>query len=202
MIANEVFYYFYKAIPKVICDDIVKYGNSLIKEKAFTGSSNYKKIIRPLKRREIKQKDKVRKSKVAWINDPWVYREIRPYIERANKEANWNFQIHGYEPIQFTEYSKNEHYNYHIDTFHGQGNQTRKLSMTVNLTDPKEYEGGDLYFKYLRRDNLMLIEQTNKEIKERGTVCVFPSYEAHKVTPVTKGVRNSLVLWSTGNPFI
>ncbi len=200
MIADEVFYFYQKAVPPSICDDIIKYGNSLIKEKAFTGSVKLK-TIRPLKNKEVKNKDKIRKSKVAWITDPWVYREIKPYIYLANKQANWNFHIHGFEAIQFTEYARNEHYDFHVDTFFTKGDQTRKISLTLNLSDPNNYEGGDLCFRYLRRDNHMLVEHTVKEIKQKGTVCVFPSYEVHKVSPVTKGVRYSLVLWSIGKPF-
>ena len=203
MIADEVFYFYKRAIPPKICDEIISYGNSLIKEQAAIGNldPNKAKTVRPLKKTEKEKHYKIRKSKIAWIKDPWVYREIQPYIYKANSDAKWNFQLHGFEAIQFTQYAKNEHYDYHVDTFFGCGDQTRKLSMTVNLSNPNDYEGGDLYFKYLQRHNHMLIEHTAEELRERGTVCVFPSYEAHKVTPVTKGVRHSLVLWSTGKEF-
>lgn len=202
MIAEEIYYYFKGALPTRLCDEIIKYGSSLTKELGVTGSEQKtKKPIRPLTAKEKKEPIKIRKSNVAWINDPWVYKEIRPYVARANQEAKWNFDIDGYERIQFTEYSRSQHYGYHVDTFFDQPDSMRKLSMTVNLNSPDEYEGGDLYFKYLRRNDHTLVEATNPEFKIKGTLCVFPSYEIHKVTPVTKGTRYSLVLWSTGKAF-
>tara|TARA_R110000803_G_scaffold18626_1_gene49461 strand:+ start:233 stop:832 length:600 start_codon:yes stop_codon:yes gene_type:complete len=198
MIAKEIYYYFKNALPHKLCDEIIHYGNSLIKEKAVTGLDK----INPIRKLTNKEKiipEKVRKSNVAWINEPWVYREIRPYLELANKQANWNFEINGYEPIQFTEYKTGQFYGYHMDSFY-EGHR-RKLSMTVNLTEGREYGGGDLYFKSIDRNKLEVTEFTNKEFRSKGTLCVFPSYEIHKVTPVTKGTRYSLVLWSVGDPF-
>mgnify|MGYP003657296057 CR=1 FL=1 len=198
MIATEIYYYFKNALPHKLCDEIIHYGNSLIKEKAVTGFHK----INPIRKLTNKEKiipDKVRKSNVAWIKDPWVYREIRPYIELANKQADWNFEINGYETIQFTEYTIGQFYGYHMDSFY-EGHR-RKLSMTVNLTDGSEYKGGDLYFKSMDRNKLEVTEFTNNEFRSKGTLCVFPSYEVHKVTPVTKGTRYSLVLWSVGDPF-
>ncbi|MGB0178111.1 MAG: 2OG-Fe(II) oxygenase, partial [Owenweeksia sp.] len=69
----------------------------------------------------------------------------------------------------------------------------RKLSMTVQLSDPADYEGGDLEF--------MINQKVVTAPRTRGTVIVFPSFILHRVTPVTKGVRHSVVGWVSGTPF-
>jgi PKHD-type hydroxylase len=68
------------------------------------------------------------------------------------------------------------------------------LSISVQLSDPSEYEGGDLQFS-LYGDRTVIAE------KEQGTMVIFPSYMRHRVTPVTRGTRRSLVTWITGPPF-
>ena len=69
----------------------------------------------------------------------------------------------------------------------------RKLSLSIQLTDPKEYEGGELYL----HEN-----EEGKEMKKgQGDLVLFPSYILHEVKPVTKGERNSLVTWVTGKQF-
>ena len=75
----------------------------------------------------------------------------------------------------------------------------RKLSMTVNLTDPKNYAGGNLKFDYGHHHHKRF--HVCKEIRPRGSIIVFPSYTYHCVTPVTRGTRYSLVLWSLGSPW-
>ena len=79
-------------------------------------------------------------------------------------------------------------------------NKTRKLSVTVNLTDPKNYKGGNLKFDFgpHSRDKRYY---TCKEIRPRGSIIVFPSFVNHMVTPVTKGTRYSLVMWNCGRMF-
>lgn len=78
-------------------------------------------------------------------------------------------------------------------------NKIRKISMTVNLTDPKNYAGGNLKFDYGAHENKRF--HVCQEIRPRGSIIIFPSYTYHCVTPVTRGVRYSLVLWSLGKPW-
>ena len=78
----------------------------------------------------------------------------------------------------------------------------RKLSVTVSLTDPKEYKGGELEFDFRDKDpdkkpNI----RACTEILPKGSLVVFPSFVWHRVKPVTKGVRHSLVIWNLGYPF-
>jgi len=75
----------------------------------------------------------------------------------------------------------------------------RKLSVTVNLTTPGNYEGGNLKFDL--GPHAPKRYHVCKEIRPRGTIIVFPSHLYHQVTPVTKGTRYSLVMWNLGHPF-
>jgi len=78
--------------------------------------------------------------------------------------------------------------------------RVRKLSCTINLNSPGEYEGGNLKFDYgPHSDGERFHECT--EIRPQGSMIVFPSFLEHQVTPVTSGTRYSLVLWSIGQPF-
>ena len=98
------------------------------------------------------------------------------------------------EGFQFTNYeAPSGKYGKHVDR--GINTPVRKLSMSIQLTDPKEYEGGELKL-YDGEDN-----QANVMDKTQGTLILFPSYVLHEVMPVTKGERNSLVTWVTGKQF-
>ena len=196
MMLKHNYYYFPKAIPIETCKKILTKGRQKIVEEATTGG-------------RIKNKAK-RNCKVAWISDKWIYNIINPFIHTANREANWNFQWDWNEPSQFTIYKKGHFYGWHTDqivhsskhknkNFNG---KTRKLSLTLQLTDKTKYEGGDLQFGWIdvRKKNLLNIVTVN-EAKEIGTIIVFPSFINHQVTPITKGKRESLVNWSIGSSF-
>ena len=109
-----------------------------------------------------------------------------------------------------TLYNKNQFYDWHQDSFpnpysHDHKNlnlrgKTRKLSMTLQLSDSKEYTGGELEFSLLTPKNKQYIE-TVKNTK-KGTLIVFPSFVWHRVRPVKKGTRYSLVNWSCGLPWV
>lgn len=146
--------------------------------------------------------DHIRKSKTGWINlnsdTAWIYDRLA-YITRSLNAQNWQFDLNGFnEDLQFTVYDESDsHYTWHVDTIKtgnpGSISQARKLSLVIQLSDPIDYEGGDLEFK--TGPNEIKIP------KERGLVAAFPSYTLHRVTPVTSGVRKSLVIWISGPPF-
>lgn len=73
--------------------------------------------------------------------------------------------------------------------------------MTVQLSEPEEYEGGEFQFDYRNSTKGSPVINTAKEIKRKGSVIVFPSHLWHRVKPVTKGRRRSLVMWTMGRPF-
>jgi PKHD-type hydroxylase len=112
----------------------------------------------------------------------------------------WKFNVTCVkENLQFSEYTadkeggKNGQYDWHMD-FSGGPSSTRKLSMSIQLSDSSEYEGGDL--------ELMMHRNIIKAPRDKGTVIFFPSYITHRVTPITSGTRHSLVSWFHGPPFV
>ena len=121
--------------------------------------------------------------------------------------AGWNFNFTKSEASQFTIYEPGEYYDWHRDAQnypYTQGEQKgliRKLSVTVSLSNPEDYEGGFLEFARENDFNKKYFYKV-REILPRGSICVFPSYTWHRVSPVTKGKRLSLVQWNLGNSYV
>lgn len=142
----------------------------------------------------------VRKTEIAWIeyNDQtaFMYDGIG-YIARQLNGQFFNFDIWGFqEDFQYTVYGDEEdHYTWHMDR--GMSKNTglapRKLSLVLQLSDPDEYEGGDLEI-FVDREPITIE-------KKKGLIVAFPSFIMHRVTPVTKGTRKTLVVWLTGPSF-
>jgi len=196
MILKHNYYYFKKAIPLATCKKILKAGRKKIIEKATTLEKGL----------DLKE----RNCKVGWINDEWIYDIINPFIHGANKQAGWNFDWDWNETSQFTIYEKDHYYGWHTDQLvlpldHPNKNikgKTRKLSLTLQLTDKTKYEGGDFQFKWIQNDKKDLLNIiTVDDAKDIGTIIVFPSFIYHQVSPITKGKRESLVNWSIGKSF-
>jgi PKHD-type hydroxylase len=116
------------------------------------------------------------------------------YIQSANMQAEWGYPLSGFEKVQLGKYKAENkgHYDWHIDTFAPTNDIQRKLSISILLSDPSEFEGGELQFKGI---------EDRKILVNRGSVVVFPSFVEHRVTPVTKGVRYSAVTWASGPAF-
>lgn len=143
-----------------------------------------------------KQDDKNRNSFVQFLfpdeSTNWIFARLAGVITETNKKF-FQFDLTGMsQGLQFTRYTApNQHYDWHVDRQYLSG--TRKLSLSLQLNDPSEYEGGELQMKFGR------INQTVK--KERGLITFFPSYTLHRIKPVTQGTRYSLVAWVEGPPF-
>ena len=138
----------------------------------------------------------IRRSQTSWLSHddaPWLYDKLA-YIARRLNGQFYNFDLYGFsEDMQYTVYEGDGgHYTWHQD-IGGDRPCPRKLSMVVQLSDPADYEGGDLQI-------MSGADPANVE-KQRGKVVVFPSYMIHRVTPVTSGVRRTLVVWITGPSF-
>ena len=136
----------------------------------------------------------IRKSEIRWLyNAPWLYKRLWTMVEEANRNV-WNFNLsHGRDAIQHTIYNEGGgHYDWHMDAGHGMMRH-RKVSLTVQLTDTDDYEGGEL--QLWRGQNPL------NAPRGKGTVVIFPSYMMHRVTEVTKGTRESLVLWVGGDHY-
>ena len=120
----------------------------------------------------------------------WIFDRMASVINSVNDQF-FGFDLSAMEQgLQFTKYSApGEHYTWHIDK--GIGN--RKLSVSLQLSDPKQYKGGNLEMQFGGKPE--------KAARERGMMTFFPSYALHRVTPVTQGTRYSLVCWISGPPF-
>jgi PKHD-type hydroxylase len=135
-------------------------------------------------------------SDISWMDDnvqtSWIYKKISDYAKIANREM-WNFDIWDYQDLlQFTKYyGDGGHYDWHVDL--GPGISNRKLSCVLQLSTPEEYEGGVLQMN--PGGNIMEVP------KGLGTLCFFPSFLLHRVTPLSSGVRKSLVTWLCGANF-
>jgi len=152
---------------------------------AVVGTSNGPSVI-----------NNVRRSQVSWLeNTPdtnFVFKKLAHVASRLNAD-HYGFDLTGFgESLQLTNYDQSQHgmYGWHQD--YG-AIVSRKLSLVVQLTDPSQYEGGNLQIKTNG-------EPTNVR-KQRGLIVAFPSYILHQVTPVTQGTRQSLVAWVSGPAF-
>ena len=138
----------------------------------------------------------VRDSKISWLYPSdgidWVFRRVTDITLNLN-ERFFKFDLFGLnEGFQFTNYeAPSGKYGKHVDRAINMS--VRKLSISIQLTNPEEYEGGELKLYDGEEETLMS--------KEQGTLILFPSYVLHEVMPVTKGERNSLVTWITGKQF-
>ena len=125
-------------------------------------------------------------------------------VEDFNRNySGWNYDIHFLEAIQLSHYSEGNFYDWHVDTLakpiiNNDVSYNRKISATVWLNDPEEYEGGEFDIEIkgpredVRYDTLKL---------PKGSIVIFPSNRWHRVRPVTSGVRKSLVIWFQGPSF-
>jgi len=205
------FWYFKSALTPRFCDEVIKYALSKEEVMAKTGGYGDKK----LNKEDVKNLQRKRKSDLVWLNDTWIYKELHPFVNSANRNAGWNFQWDFSESCQFTKYKLNQYYDWHNDPWdkpydrknknapdHG---KVRKLSMTCQLTDGSEYTGGELEFDFRNYDPNMRDESKHvrqvPEILPKGSIVIFPSHLWHRVKPVTRGTRYSLVVWHLGNPF-
>jgi len=208
---HNYYWYFKGALPERLCNDIIKYGLKHQETLAVTGGFGKDRDINtnPLSKKELKDLKKKRNSNICWFNDRWIYKEIQPYVHIANQNAPWNFEWDWSESCQFTKYKKGQYYDWHCDsweqTYEHEGplkGKIRKLSVTVSLSNPKDYNGGELEFDFRNQDpDKKPNKRICKEIKSQGSIVVFPSFVWHRVKPVTKGIRYSLVMWNCGYPF-
>ena len=179
------YYYFTDAFTPEEIVRIIQTGESLQQLNATTVGGDNEDVV-----------SEYRKSEISWIEEnpqtDWIYQRISHFAKIANKEM-WNFDIWGYQDLlQYTKYYGNGgHYDWHADL--GPGISNRKLSCVLQLSTPEEYEGGVLQMN--PGGNILEVP------KALGTLCFFPSFLLHRVTPLSSGVRKSLVTWLCGANF-
>ena len=189
---NYLFWCWNKEISHEICQKLINLGKGNWSQGQTFGSEEKTQSL-----------NNIRKSDIVWINDQWIYELIWPYMKTANEQAEWKYDIVAAESCQVTRYIKDGFYTWHKDGM-GSHNEvhntpdnkflhknTRKLSMTIVLNS--EFEGGDFEL----RDLDVRVPRLNE-----GSIIMFPSFIHHRVAPVTKGIRYSLVTWFVGPPFI
>lgn len=185
---NQLWQYWTAALSSDEVNDIIQTGESYLVAQPGMGFDG------------TTQNSNHRSSEIRWISpelSPHVEKLIRKYAMEANKNA-FGFIADSITDIQYTTYraSENGHYDWHIDTFWA--NPTcydRKISVVIQLSDEDDYEGGDFLI------DSQYPQMNPVDLRKKGTVIVFPSFIPHCVTPVTKGVRKSLVSWVQGPKF-
>lgn len=136
-----------------------------------------------------------RRSFVSWIaansETSWIFRRITDIVNQNNQQF-WNYDLEKIEKLQFTHYLSSEQgtYHAHVDPSPWSLPHNRKLSMSLQLSDPEDYDGGELL--------LHLSNNPTVISRQKGLMTFFPSHTLHEVTPVTRGERYSLVAWIHG----
>lgn len=173
------------AISSEYCDYIIKKGKS---KDAMEATIGFDPSAPPV--------HKIRSSTIRWLDVQGIDADIAQYlmqfVKRSNR-TNFGFDITEMNEIQFTEYygTENGKYDWHHDVFfENMMPYDRKLSIVVQLSDPADYDGGQFEF--------FNMPSPGDTFKQRGSVLVFPSFFPHRVLPVTRGERDSLVSWIEG----
>ena len=167
-----------------LCKEIIDLSSTLKKEQGRTVH------------KEARDHDKKRRhSTISWI--PFnkmqpMYDDLIYPIQKINRNHFGFSNIQITEQAQVSEYSKGQFYDWHTDNTIDMDTEppVRKLSMTLLLNDPSEFEGGNLEIAGKKMSHM-----------KQGYAAIFASFLQHRVTPVTKGVRKALVVWFSGEPF-
>jgi len=141
----------------------------------------------------------LRKGNIKWIKDPKLNRVLEDITSLVNKNSKWNLKLTGGESIQYGIYNIGDYYGWHNDQLLIQDQLVRKVSMSLFLNDPDEYDGGELDIEFKnpnvdpRYDTLKL---------DSGYAVFFQSHLWHRVRPIKSGVRKSLVAWFSGPRYV
>ena len=135
-------------------------------------------------------------------NTKWIFEKLNWVLTQLNNQF-YGFDLNGYDAFQYTSYNSKELGTYHWHMDMCLGNETlpvemiepRKLSLTLLVNDPSEFEGGEFCVNLGNEKDCTLVEM------KKGRIIAFPSWVIHSVKPVTKGMRKSVVVWVTGPKF-
>ena len=198
-----MFYVFPKAVKPDICDQIVEDCKQNILGKASIKVCSQDGTI-------VSRNDpEVRKTSIHFIKDKdnKVNKLVWHFLREANK-IQFNYDLTYFQPIQFGEYKDGGFYGWHQDDGGDaidEPNEIRKLTAVLVVSNPDTFEGGELQFyngdRPMEDMGEITAEQITNDIKSQGSVVVFDSRDWHRVTPVTKGVRHSIVCWTVGPNF-
>jgi PKHD-type hydroxylase len=193
---KHYWYHYFNAIPTDKIDNIVE---NCLKEKLSKGTIGTGEVTDS--KEEFVENLETRNSEICFLDiekhEP-LYKCMWKYALDANKFA-YGFDIDNIETIQFSVYdsSYKGKYDWHIDTFWTDDSLFhRNISMVMQLSDPSEYEGGQF--------EISGMDPTDEErelMNQKGSIITIPSVVGHRVTPVTKGRRLSLIAWVEGVKF-
>lgn len=144
--------------------------------------------------------ENIRSSTISWIHpEGWLSDKLEIIAKNLNGKY-FGLDLWGFdEKFQYTTYKydkkrkKTQYYDWHMDQGPSSNHSPRKLSLVLQLSDSSEYDGGDL--------ELMTGNLIQKCERKKGLICAFPSYVMHRVSPVTRGTRRTLVIWISGPKF-
>jgi PKHD-type hydroxylase len=200
---DPYFFHIPGGITKTTCEEIIEYGK---REGPMLAKTEASETFLSEEEKKF-HSEEIRENNVVWINDFWIFNLVGVLIKYANSRK-WNFTSTKFEDAQFTEYFPGGHYNWHRDcaTFGPNDINSgleRKLSCVVQLSKPEDYEGGEFSFNLRGLDSRSsdTVLKPPKTFREQGSVIVFPSFLWHKVEPITKGKRYSMVMWTLGEQF-
>jgi len=209
------YYYWKSEIPKDECEKIIEEFDTSSSTKAGTGHYQGIEALYPEEIEAMKKENtwdylhnnrkksaavdvSVRRTKLNGLPTNHKYNKILcDYVIAANK-IQYHYTLTKFTPCQFARYDVGDFYDFHQDSGHSEVDyekETRKISMTFQLSDPDSYEGGEFYF-YNGND-----KEIEPIIQEQGSIICFDSRMWHRIAPVTRGVRYSLVSWSLGPSF-
>ena len=168
------------------CRQVIECGRRQKPQKAQVG----------MNKPEGGQDTKKRVTTISWIpfkEMPEMYDQVNEFIQKANRNHFGFEDVHVTEPAQFTEYPEGGFYDWHMDNDVNMQHEppVRKISMTLLLSHESQFEGGDLE----------LMAKGKRAKLTQGQAIIFASFLNHRVAPVTRGVRQSLVMWFGGTPF-
>ena len=190
MLSDYPYYTFNKELPVELCHGVIKMGEDCdISTGGLFENGN------------TKYDSRIRNNLVSWINSPDIITLMYVYVNRANINAGWNFDIVGFQTPQFCKYSQDQFYDWHVDigTELPEDEEVRKLTIVISLNE--NYTGGDFQIEKWAVPTETDRFNTVKELHNTGSIAVFPSFMHHRVAPVENGTRYSLVGWFTGPPF-
>jgi PKHD-type hydroxylase len=138
----------------------------------------------------------VRNTKELVIDDEKLTNKLKMVFELANV-TTYNYDIEEMEEVKLLKYTSGGKYKWHTDCG-AKEISTRKLSVIVQLSDEDSYEGGDLEFGITNETG----ESNYTARRTRGSIIIFPAFLSHRITPITHGIRYSLITWMNGDTWI
>jgi PKHD-type hydroxylase len=176
-------FYFQNVFSPEECQQIIDYPDTT-SVVSYTGSGIYDPKSNTIKTKFFRES----------TNVDWITQKLMKYILPVNQKY-YRFKIAKISDLQLMKYQENSFFGWHIDLNGHDYFVTRKISIVIFLSDPNDYEGGQLIFGISENSEIPDIKM------EQGSIIIFPSYQIHMVTPVTAGTRHTLVAWIHGSSF-